>query len=381
MRVALPLACLGVLVALLTGTGVWSVAVLPLLALVVWSGAKEDAGVRPPAPEVATPPPLPPWRLGTDASVLVVDARGDVIAVGEGGALGDPSWIGRPILAVGAPSEVLEAIERVGQGAPIPMAAAQADLRLHAAKAPDGSVVVFVEDFTRVAEAERTRTEFVGNVSHELRTPLASLLGFTEAALLDREGLPPDTVEMLDAIGRAGERLRNLFDGLLRLHRIEMRRRDLPSERAPVRPILDAAVVDAANEAQTAGVQLDVECPDDLVGWVNRDALRTAVANLALNAVRYTPRGGHVVVRAQPHGDDVDVEVVDDGIGIDPAHHERVFERFYRVEEGRDRHRGGSGLGLAIVKHLAIASGWRLSLDSGPGRGSKFGLRLRPPAR
>jgi signal transduction histidine kinase len=83
-----------------------------------------------------------------------------------------------------------------------------------------------------------------------------------------------------------------------------------------------------------------------------------------------------VAVRAHAVDDEVVVEVVDNGIGIDPVHHERVFERFYRVDEGRGRADGGSGIGLAMVKHLCRAAGWKLGLESAPGRGSTFRVHL-----
>lgn len=239
-------------------------------------------------------------------------------------------------------------------------------------------VFLRVEDVTGRREAERARTDFVANVSHELRTPLTAILGYLETILQDEARIPDDLVGMLQIVFRNTRRLRDLFEDLLRLHRIEARRRELPMEMLLLRPLLEEATTSAADRAHMRGQEFVLSCPGDLRAWVNPDALSAIVSNLAVNASTYSPDGGRVEVRVTRSPGGVLVEVRDDGVGIAAAHHERIFERFYRVDPARSS-REGTGLGLAIVKHYALACGFHLSLDSGEGRGSVFRV-LIPPA-
>jgi two-component system sensor histidine kinase BaeS len=128
--------------------------------------------------------------------------------------------------------------------------------------------------------------------------------------------------------------------------------------------------------AAAAGLVLTVE----VTGRPYLDAdpvrLRQAVGNLLANALRYTPTGGRVSLRAYADGDDVLIEVADTGPGIAPEHLPHVFDRFWRAEKSRSRHTGGSGLGLAIVRQLAEAHGGSAAVRSEPGRGATFVLRL-----
>ena len=240
-------------------------------------------------------------------------------------------------------------------------------------------VLLRVEDVTSQREAERARNVFVANVSHELRTPLTAILGYLETLQFDEERIPEDLRPLLHTVDRNAKRLRNLFDDLLRLHRIESRRRELPMSREALRPILQSAVGAACDQARMRGQACALRCPDDLTAWVNPDGLSAIVSNLTSNASAYTHDDGSIEVIAEPVPGGVDIQVIDNGIGIDPADHERVFQRFYRVNEARDRRVGGTGLGLAIVKHYALACGFDLKLDSTLGKGTRFTVHLPEP--
>ncbi len=236
--------------------------------------------------------------------------------------------------------------------------------------------MVLVQDVTRFRQAERARTDFVANVSHELRTPIASIMGFAETMLADSDRMPPDMVRLLEAVYRNGKRLRDLFEDLLTLSRIESRRGELPLVDARLRPILESAVTSAADRAAQRHQDFALECPDELFTRINAEALTSIIGNLAVNASNYTPEGGRIRVYVESDAREVRVHVQDDGIGIDPVHHQRIFERFYRVDEGRSRSAGGTGLGLAIVKHLALASGCAVTMRSAKGKGSTFTVHL-----
>ena len=311
--------------------------------------------------------------VGTDGLVRKMNAAFRAMA----DVRGDPE--GRPAIEVVPLAEVHRAVEACLTGAPIEdiqCRSGRADLQIRPVRTQDGGALVVVQDVTPFRQAERARTEFVANVSHELRTPIATIMGYAETLFADAAKLDADGAMMADAILRNTRRLRDLFEDLLELSRIEARREELPVQKQPIKAILDHAVGPAMDVAHKRGQELKVHCADDVVARVNAEALGTIVRNLAHNATNYTPEGGHVRVVARLHESEVLVEVIDDGIGIDRAHHERIFERFYRVDEGRSRRVGGTGLGLAIVKHLALASGCRITMHSEPGKGSTFAVHL-----
>ena len=289
--------------------------------------------------------------------------------------------VGRRPLEVAPAVEVHEAVARAIGGEPtrVGFATGWADMVVRAERLEGDIVVVRVEDVTGAKEAERSRSDFVANVSHELRTPITAIMGYTETLLGEAESLPDPTVAMLRTLERNARRLRDLFEDLLRLHRIETRLKQLPIERRRLQPVLERAMVDAAERAAMRGLDIELDVPDDLEGWCNPDALDAMVSNLARNAVSYTPDGGHVKVRAYAADGTAVIDVEDDGIGIHPVHHERIFERFYRVDEARSRRAGGTGLGLAIVKHYALATNSRVEVRSEHGKGSTFTSVL--PAR
>ena len=248
--------------------------------------------------------------------------------------------------------------------------------------APHGAVLTF-NDATERQRLDAIRRDFVANASHELRTPLTSIRGFVEA-LEDGAKDEPGTAErFLGKIRTHADRMAALVEDLLELSRLES------SARAPepleTRPGEVAAEVVASFADQAARKPLTLRHEARGAGAVatDRERLRRILENLVDNAVKYTPAGGHVVVTSSEGPDgSARIEVRDDGPGIEAEHRERVFERFYRVDKARSRELGGTGLGLAIVRHLAESIGAQVTLESEPGRGSAFSVRLpaRPPA-
>lgn len=324
-------------------------------------------------------------------SVLEMSSQGILVVDGEEGRILYANPFFRRVLTLrGAPegrlpieaipvAEIQEAVDAVLGGdttAELQAATGTRDLVVRAVRLETGDVLAMVDDVTEFRDAERSRADFVANVSHELRTPVSAIMGYAETVLSDRDRIPDDLVPLLETIDRNARRLRDLFEDLLRLHRIEARKRAFPLRRTRLLPILQEAVVSPADNAARKGQDFRLECSPELEASINAEALSTIVGNLAGNASDYTHDGGSIVVRARPLGEDVVIDVIDDGIGIPPAHHERVFERFFRVDEARSRRAGGTGLGLAIVKHLALATGMRISVESEPGRGSTFSIRI-----
>lgn len=239
-----------------------------------------------------------------------------------------------------------------------------------------GGRMALVQDVTKLRRAERYRSEFVGNVSHELRTPATSIAGYAETLLEDRDTLDPYVVDMVEVIHRNAKRLTDLFDDLLHLTRLEAREGPLDVGPIPLAPVVAEAMDKCSVLALEKQIHFEVVVDRALHVRGNREAMAHVVQNLVSNAVKYSHEGGVVTVRALPRGEQVRFEVIDVGIGIDPSHHERVFERFYRVDKGRARTAGGTGLGLAIVKRLVHMMHAEIELRSRPGRGSVFRVTL-----
>jgi two-component system phosphate regulon sensor histidine kinase PhoR len=315
--------------------------------------------------------------------ILLIDADGRIASTNPTlrrilPLRGDP--IGRRPIEVVLAVEVHEMVEEVvatGQPVQVEFVTASKDLVGRAQPIARGHVIVRIEDVTGRREAERARTDFVANVSHELRTPVSAIMGYVETVLLDAERMPPDLVPLVSTIERNARRLRDLFEDLLRLHRIEARRRELPVQRRPLASLLEEALVPAMDRAQSRHQEFVLSCDPSIEAMVSPEALTAIVSNLAINASMYTPEGGRIEVRVVPDGREVRVDVQDNGIGIAEKHHERIWERFYRVDDARSRKAGGTGLGLAIVKHYALAARHPVTLKSKDGEGSTFSIHLQ----
>ncbi|MDD5295356.1 MAG: phosphate regulon sensor histidine kinase PhoR [Rhodocyclaceae bacterium] len=240
-----------------------------------------------------------------------------------------------------------------------------------------GQKLILARDITHLEKLEHMRSDFVANVSHELKTPLTVVSGFIET-LLDFGGeLPPeDARSYLQMALDQSVRMQRLVDDLLTLAALETDAPSANEEKLGVAGLM--AEVGREAEALSGGRHHILLAPGEpvrLLGCARE--LHSALANLASNAVRYTPEGGHVrLAWSLLPGGDLEVAVSDDGIGIAREHVPRLTERFYRVDRGRSRESGGTGLGLAIVKHVLTRHQGELRVDSEPGRGSCFTARF-----
>ncbi|GHJ59781.1 two-component sensor histidine kinase [Nocardioides sp. OK12] len=229
--------------------------------------------------------------------------------------------------------------------------------------------------------SEERMRRFVADASHELRTPLTTIRGFAE---LYRQGAVSDDDGVRRLVGRIeGEaaRMGLLVEDLLLLARLDQQR---PLAREPVD--LLALTTEAVESARAVAPQrplaLEVGALEGLpVVLGDGPRLRQVLDNLIGNALRHTPADARVTVSVGTRHDTggeprVRVEVADEGPGMDPDHAARVFERFYRADESRNRNDGGSGLGLAIASSLVQAHGGSISVDTAPGRGARFRVDL-----
>ena len=245
----------------------------------------------------------------------------------------------------------------------------------------DGTVAVLLEDVTDARRLEDVRRDFVANVSHELKTPAAAL-GLLSEALQDAADDPQAVRSFAARTQREAARLGMLVQDLVALSRLE------GAEAQPDRQVirLDRAMAEAVDRVRTSAQArgIDVVRSGDHGIHVSgtESQLTTALGNLLENAVNYSPDKARVVIGARVVQDMVEINVVDEGIGIAAKDIDRVFERFYRSDPARSRATGGTGLGLAIVKHVANNHGGTVSVRSTEGYGSTFTLRIpaaRPP--
>ncbi|HYB41991.1 MAG TPA: ATP-binding protein, partial [Candidatus Methylomirabilis sp.] len=243
-------------------------------------------------------------------------------------------------------------------------------------------VVIVLHDITELRRLEQVRTEFVANVSHELRTPLTAIHGYVETLLGGALEEPEHARKFLGIVYRQTERLGRLINDLTDLSNIELGRVSLRLAPTSLEEVLDPVLAMIRPPAAARGVTLSAAIPAGLPRvTADHDRLAQILINLADNAVKYTPRGGAVTIRAAETGHGmVEVSVEDTGVGIPAADLPRITERFYRVDKARSRELGGTGLGLAIVKHLVLAHGGELAIESQLERGTVVRFTI-PEAR
>ena len=230
----------------------------------------------------------------------------------------------------------------------------------------------------RVVRLLAAQRELVAGVSHELRTPVATLRAYLDSSLTNWNGEPsPSLRHDLTIMVSETERLQRLIDDLFTLSRAEVGRLTLQVEPTDVAALLRRCAETAGPLAWARGrVEVVVEAPQTALALADAGRLEQVVRNLIANAVRHTPPGGLVLLTAQACADGVLLQVKDSGEGIAPEDLPRIWERFYRTDQARDRDQGGAGLGLALVRELTEAMGGSVSVESALGQGSCFSLRL-----
>jgi two-component system, OmpR family, phosphate regulon sensor histidine kinase PhoR len=235
-----------------------------------------------------------------------------------------------------------------------------------------------MNDVTKLRKLENIRKDFVANVSHEIKTPITAIKGFVEVLKDDRDKDEQDVKRFLEIIAKHVNRLEAIIDDLLKLSRIE---KDAETEgiqltESGIKDVLESAIQICKPLADSKGIEIDFSCDEGLTAGINPPLLEQAVVNLLDNAIKYSDEKKPVILQALRDGEEVLIQVTDNGRGIEQEHLPRIFERFYRVDKARSRRLGGTGLGLAIVKHIIQAHGGHISVMSAPGKGSAFTIHL-----
>lgn len=219
------------------------------------------------------------------------------------------------------------------------------------------------------------RKEFVSNVSHELKTPLTSIRGFIETLKGGAAKDPAVADKFLEIINIESLRLESLIGDLLALSKIE-ENRSVAVEDVDLSPLAREVLEKHRKAAEMAGVQLTEELEESLAYRGNPELFTSLLSNLLSNAIKYNHKGGEVLLRGERKKKNLVLEVRDTGIGIPEEEQPRVFERFYKVDKSRALDHDSSGLGLAIVKHIVELYDGEIKLESTPGEGTSFRIKL-----
>jgi two-component system phosphate regulon sensor histidine kinase PhoR len=248
---------------------------------------------------------------------------------------------------------------------------------LQSERKEDQRVLLVLHDLSRVKRLEQVRTEFVANVSHELRTPITSIRGFSETLLSGALQSPSDSKRFVEIIFRQSKRLESIIDELLLLSSIEGNpAASLHFETISIRDVIQTTRDLVEHRLVERSIRLNIEGDVELLIEARVPLLEQAILNLLQNAITFSPSGSSITIRVEHINQAVRISIVDQGPGIEEAHHGRLFERFYRVDKARSRKDGGTGLGLAIVKHIAQVHGGGVGLQSSLGSGSTFFIDL-----
>ncbi len=235
---------------------------------------------------------------------------------------------------------------------------------------PDSTLLLF-QNLTRLRHLETVRQDFISNISHELRTPLASLKVLSETLQETALDDPPAARRFLERMETEVDSLSMIVSELLELSRIESGRVPLRMEVTEPKVLIDQAVNRMIIQAQRKGLTITVDCPDNLPAvLVDPTRMEQVLVNLIHNAIKFTPEGGSITLKAENAAEKVLFSIQDTGNGITAEDLPRIFERFFKSDRARSG--GGTGLGLAIAKHLVEAHGGKIWAESQEYVGSTF---------
>lgn len=240
-----------------------------------------------------------------------------------------------------------------------------------------GRIIAF-RDVTKEKELERMKDEFVSIVSHELRTPMTSLGGSLSLVLDGTVGeINEDQKELLEIAKNNTTRLIRLINDILDISKIESGKIKMKSDKVSVPEIVRDSLAGIASFSNNYGVSLSSDVEEGIPEFLgDRDRLIQVVTNLLSNAIKFSPRGGTVYLKAWHDDEMLHMSVRDEGIGIPPEYHDKVFEKFQQVDSSAVREKGGTGLGLPICKAIVEEHDGAMWVESEPGKGSTFTFKV-----
>lgn len=238
-----------------------------------------------------------------------------------------------------------------------------------------GALVVF-NDITNIKQLDTLKKELVANVSHELRTPVTTIKGFIETLKDGAIEDPKNAEKFLNIISKHIERLNMLIDDLLILSKLEESPDEIKLEEEKIKPLLKSVAEDYEFKAEEKKIDIHIRCDDELTAKINKHLIEQAISNLLDNAIKYSDKKTKIEIGAYEKNGTINIYVEDEGYGIAAEHMPRLFERFYRIDKARSRDVGGTGLGLAIVKHIVNTMNGTIDVDSTPGKGTTFIIKI-----
>jgi signal transduction histidine kinase len=244
------------------------------------------------------------------------------------------------------------------------------------------AAIIVVEDVTQQRVADESRNAFVTQVTHELRSPLTNIRLSAETAIEDGDQNPPVRAKCLNVINQEAKRLERVVSDMLSVAEIEAGTLELRKDDVRLDALFEELQSDYAAQANDRGIRLEFNLPPKLpVLKADRDKISLVLHNLVNNAIKYTRKGGRVIVNVDVEDGALLVDVIDTGIGIAKDDVDRVFQKFYRAKDPRVAEVTGSGLGLALARQVVRLHGGEVRVDSEPDKGSTFSVRLPIPAR
>lgn len=256
-----------------------------------------------------------------------------------------------------------------------PLGDAALHLSVRVARLGSRYILLMAEDRTESYRLDAVRRDFVANISHELKTPIGAI-GLLGEALGHAADDPVQVRRFAEQLAKESARLASLTQEIIELSRLQAKDALLHPDIVDIDHVISAAIDQNRVLADAHGITLVGGGQKGLRVWGDEAMLITAVHNLVHNAVQYSPTPSRVGIGVSESGDVIEIAVTDQGIGIPEDELDRVFERFFRVDQARSRTTGGTGLGLSIVKHVVQNHGGDVRVWSQPGRGSTFTIRL-----
>ena len=234
-----------------------------------------------------------------------------------------------------------------------------------------------IEEINLLRETDSFRKDFIGNLAHELKTPLFNIQGFILSLLEGGIDDPEINRKFLSKAEKNIDRMTSLLEDLDSISKIESGAMIIEMETVDIVELSSEIAENLDRKAKDANVQFKIREEEEFNVLCDPNKIGQVLSNLLVNSINYGVENGKTVVRFYDMGDNILIEVADDGIGIDEEDLLRIYERFYRVDKSRSRHAGGSGLGLSIVKHIVEAHGGNLHVRSTLGTGTTFSFTLQ----
>ena len=318
--------------------------------------------------------------------LLLIDRDKNIISINESGKRYFDSPVdkieGQSILALTRDEEVLKAIDKVFNektGSSVLIDNGKDGIKkyykiyINPSQVKDVGAILLIMEVTKEVEAEIIRSEFTSNVSHELKSPLTSIMGFAEMIKSDMVTDEKDIKEFSGMIYKESSRLLQLIEELLSLSKLNEENIVL-KENVNVRKVAEDVADSLSFEAKKKNIDIEIEGEGEIISA--NTLIYEMLFNLVSNSIKYSNDDKVVKIKIEDGKDKMLISVEDQGIGIKREEIPRIFERFYTVDKSRSKQNGGTGLGLSIVKHIINVLKGNISVESDPGKGTKFTITL-----